>query len=588
MCYLFSKLRKKLYIVPLFLILFCSTPEMDETTVAIVGKDVITTADLIMSYELLQNYTPSEQGEKALRCHLELLIQKKLFAQQGRRQGYENNPDVKKFVDWTRKEQLRKALYRKVVEDKIQISEHDLLAAFQKDNIEIRMRHLFAKTEKQVRMIQDALNRGVSWEELAKVSFNDSVLASNGGDLGWHRFGEMEPAFEDTVFALPVGRISQPVRTRFGYHLIQVLNKRKNIFLTKDDFENRKPSLKKILVRREEKKLSSQFIKKFWEGENVEMINKTFNFFVSKIRDKVIDKRFIKNENFQGLKDVELNDLKVGLEPFQDEVLVTYKNGQWTIGDFLDKLRRLPITQRPRMDSPTKFRHDLGIMIRNELLTEQAKRQRLETDAIVQKEVKYWEDEYIFSRLWNDILDTLSISEQKANAFFEKHRSRYWIPDQVWLREILVRSKSQAQQLLEQIKSGAEFNELAKKYSLRKATAEKGGDLGWLERGQMGNISLTALKLDKGEVSKPIKVSGGYSIIKVLGKKKQRNKTFDEAQIELMNDVRHELSGTAFEQWVEKLKAKTTIQINDSLLIIMAKQITTKGRVVMPGVGNIY
>ena len=39
---------------------------------------------------------------------------------------------------------------------------------------------------------------------------------------------------------------------------------------------------------------------------------------------------------------------------------------------------------------------------------------------------------------------------------------------------------------------------------------------------------------------------------------------------------------------LEKLKAKTTIQINDSLLIKMAKEITTKGRVIMPGVGNIY
>ena len=221
-------------------------------------------------------------------------------------------------------------------------------------------------------------------------------------------------------------------------------------------------------------------------------------------------------------------------------------------------------------------------------MAEQAKRLGLETDAVVQKEVKYWEDEYVFSSLWNDILDTLSISEKKAKAFFEKHRSRYWITDQVWVQEILVRSKSEAQQLLEQIKSGAKFNELAKKYSLRKATAEKGGDLGWLERGQMGNISLTGLKLNKGELSQPIKVSGGYSIIKVLGEKKQRNKTFYEAQVELMNDVRHELSGTIYEQWVEKLKAKTTIQINDSLLIKMAKEITTKGRVIMPGVGNIY
>ncbi|WP_295449415.1 SurA N-terminal domain-containing protein [uncultured Thiodictyon sp.] len=70
--------------------------------------------------------------------------------------------------------------------------------------------------------IRQRIQAGESFEALAKAVSKDPGSASQGGSLGEINKGIMDPAFEQSAFSLPVGEISEPVRTKFGYHLIQV------------------------------------------------------------------------------------------------------------------------------------------------------------------------------------------------------------------------------------------------------------------------------------------------------------------------------------------------------------------------------
>jgi peptidyl-prolyl cis-trans isomerase D len=67
----------------------------------------------------------------------------------------------------------------------------------------------------------------ISFAEEAKIFSDDKASAQSGGDLGWFSHGSMAPEFEQVAFALDTGKISGPVRTQFGYHLIQVEEKEK-------------------------------------------------------------------------------------------------------------------------------------------------------------------------------------------------------------------------------------------------------------------------------------------------------------------------------------------------------------------------
>ncbi len=70
--------------------------------------------------------------------------------------------------------------------------------------------------------LRDTIIAQQNFAEMAKRWSQDELSASEGGDLGWVRRGELVPEFEDAAFRLQVGEVSEPVETPFGYHLIQV------------------------------------------------------------------------------------------------------------------------------------------------------------------------------------------------------------------------------------------------------------------------------------------------------------------------------------------------------------------------------
>ena len=74
----------------------------------------------------------------------------------------------------------------------------------------------------QINNIQERVKAGESFEALAQEFSDDGGSAANGGDLGWAEPGLFVPEFDQVLFALETGDISDPVKTQFGYHIIRL------------------------------------------------------------------------------------------------------------------------------------------------------------------------------------------------------------------------------------------------------------------------------------------------------------------------------------------------------------------------------
>ncbi len=81
------------------------------------------------------------------------------------------------------------------------------------------------EAEKKIKSVQAELKKGMDFAEAAK-KFSEGPSAPKGGDLGFFGRGQMVKPFEDVAFVLPIGKLSEPVRTRFGFHIIKVDEKR--------------------------------------------------------------------------------------------------------------------------------------------------------------------------------------------------------------------------------------------------------------------------------------------------------------------------------------------------------------------------
>ena len=83
-------------------------------------------------------------------------------------------------------------------------------------------RHILVKTEDQAQDLKNQIAKGADFGELAK-KFSDCPSGKKGGDLGEFRPGQMVKPFDDVVFKVSVLDVHGPVKTQFGYHLIQTI-----------------------------------------------------------------------------------------------------------------------------------------------------------------------------------------------------------------------------------------------------------------------------------------------------------------------------------------------------------------------------
>jgi len=144
----------------------------------------------------------------------------------------------------------------------------------------------------------------------------------------------------------------------------------------------------------------------------------------------------------------------------------------------------------------------------------------------------------------NDLISTISVTEEDLKAYYDANVSEFTLPRQVHIAQILVatpkvdadhafdKAKAKAESVLQQIKSGANFETLAKQNSDDPASAKVGGDIGWLNPGEMDpdfEKAAFALKT-KNALSAVIKSQYGYHILKLIDEKAEKVQSFAEAK----------------------------------------------------------
>ena len=208
-------------------------PLPPDTVLATVNGQKITQMDVTLATEDLgQNIAQQLKGKAKDAYVLDYLIDSTLVAQKAKADKLEDTPDFGHKLVYANDKLLMEALLTQIAKGATSDASlhkiYDDAAKQQKPEEEIHARHILVATEADA---QAALKRVKGGEDFAKVAKEMSKdPGSEGGDLGWFTRERMVPAFADAAFKLQQGQLSDPVKTQFGWHIIQVEGKRQKQF----------------------------------------------------------------------------------------------------------------------------------------------------------------------------------------------------------------------------------------------------------------------------------------------------------------------------------------------------------------------
>jgi peptidyl-prolyl cis-trans isomerase C len=238
----------------------------DSPVIASVDKDSITENDFLREVGKIPEWARVQfKGDEGKNKFLDELIKRELIYQHAKKMRLDNNEEYLAKIKEFEKMTLVSLVLKKEIEEKAFVDDKEAQEFFDQNadkftiGTQLKASHILVETEEEAIGVQERINNGESFPELAKELSKDKGSALKGGDLGYFGRGKMVPEFERAASSLKPGEVSDPVKTRFGYHIIKLVDIKKG---DPASFEQSKESIKKQLLAEKRKKLFDSYVEK--------------------------------------------------------------------------------------------------------------------------------------------------------------------------------------------------------------------------------------------------------------------------------------------------------------------------------------
>jgi peptidyl-prolyl cis-trans isomerase C len=230
----------------------------EDKIVAKVNGKTITEADVKLAEAEIGSDLGSLPDATKRRVLIEFLIENQLFADAAEGAKLGSGPEFDGRMQYWRRRALRDTYFEKKVRDAVSEADakrfYDEQVKLLKPEQELKARHILVDTEEKAKEIYEKIAHGADFAQMAKEYSNDPGTKDEGGSLGYFSRGQMVPQFEDAAFKLTGNDVSQPVQTQFGWHLIQIEDRRER---KPPEFADVKDRLVTSLVHRKAQEVAS-------------------------------------------------------------------------------------------------------------------------------------------------------------------------------------------------------------------------------------------------------------------------------------------------------------------------------------------
>lgn len=507
-----------------------------EVLVTVRGR-AITAGDLA-AYEarLPPSLVSRLQGEAAVRDLLQGLVDVELMLGEAQASGFDDDPEVKGRLHSHYVEQLSAALLRLEIGSKVQVSEAQIREEYQTNywNREIWPAHILLPSEDEAWEVVRLLRE--EGADFATVARKRSVAADAdlGGDL--HRYFRADDAasvITKSVFGLPVGAVSDPIRTRDGWEINKILVDGEVPLSEVHD------KIGRLLHRREFFRLHGRYVEELEAG------------FAVRYRDDGI--MALVRAGAAGALELPAADRQLPLVSY-GEPPRTIDAGRAAIALRSSGLPLMTLTDRDGAVAAVRQR-----LLADSLLVLAAEARGLQEGADFQREMAEFRTKFLVGELRRRaVLSEVAVTDDELRHLYEEDRERFRRPYLADATEILVPTRAEADSLRERLAAGEDMKLLAAKHSTRPGAYHSRGHL-HLNDGAPEPLQPLVRATKGAEARKvlgPIEVPDGFSLVRVDQSVLADYRPFEEVRHILHYHLKTRRNEEAFEAYIHDLRRR--------------------------------
>ena len=509
----------------------------DIRVLARVGDKEFTTESLETALDVL--YRPGvPRPEGVERRVLQRLIDTELLVIEARSRGLQHDWKVTTRVNDRERQLLVEELFRRgILEESAKVTREEALFFYDRNHIgeQRRLRRILVGDPDTAKEVKRRVESGEVFAELARELSDDGETAQKGGDMGWmSRLSFTSPKLVRAVFKAGEGELIGPIPEGRGEFTWLMVTDRRHV-----PFDSVAVQVEMVVRDHNRAVKTARFLEDLADRAGVEDHGEALQQLFARLTESGDDKPKLQKSE-------------------KSKLLLSADGKSWTVGQFMSAMLSEPNQQvEIRTVEDLRF-YARRLFAHKSLLTEWADELGLRDTEYVEKGVEKTLRAALVDRLRElEVEERIDPSESEIRRHFDEHRDDYVIDDHVSIQEVLVKTRGEADSLLRLVEDGADFDDIARRNSIRSPKVRRaGGRVRLLKRHTYERLGYEAADAEVGELVGPVKTYRGYSVFRVLGKTPGYRLPFEKGRFRAARQLRHELSTRKFEKLLGHLNER--------------------------------
>lgn len=396
---------------------FISNDTLLNTCVAKVGNIEITAEEFINSYDYGPAFVKRKPGSK--QRYLNYMINEKLLSLKGYEEGIDTSEQASEMFEVIKNDLATEELFKEDILTNLSINEAEIDTVVKQKQIELEIKWLYTETPEEMISMLDKMKKGVAFDTLFYEQISDSVFIDMRSMKSTrYQLGKKNPALAGIIDTLEVGSLSTPIHTDDGWYLIRLENVWRNLITTETENNKLRYEAKQAVIKDKMDKASDKYVHELMLSVNPIIRRNSFTLLRSYLGNFVLPKEKFNEWNLSEKMDSALKQFEnLNEDEYPGVTLVDYGDGKITLEDFLIWYRtRSQYVKLNKSDLPSfsvSLEQTIWRMVRDELLTAEAKSRGMYKKRNVVKHANWWRDKITYSAYMNKLRETVLFENEE-------------------------------------------------------------------------------------------------------------------------------------------------------------------------------